>query len=97
MTKRKKDKQRSTKHTHQTKYRVTRTPLKTNNDLQNIHIKTKYRVTRTPLKIGGELRCSGMVGNSCSTSGTSRVNLVNFTFRYIDDINAQNNSKIDTM
>ena len=75
MTKRKKDKQRSTKHTHQ----------------------TKYRVTRTPLKIGGELRCSGMVGNSCSTSGTSRVNLVNFTFRYIDDINAQNNSKIDTM
>jgi len=49
-----KDKQRSTKHTH----------------------KTKDRVTRTPLKIGGELRCSGRVSNSCSTSDTRRVNLV---------------------
>jgi len=29
-----------------------------------------------PLKTGGELRCSGRVGNSCSTSGTHRVNLV---------------------
>ena len=48
------DKQRSTKHTH----------------------KTKDRVTRTPLKPGGELRCSGRVGSYCSTSGTSRVNLV---------------------
>ena len=37
--------------------------------------KTKARVTRTPLKTGGELRCSGMVYNSCSTSGTRRVNL----------------------
>jgi hypothetical protein len=46
--------QRSTKHTY----------------------KTKYRVTRTPLKTGGELRCSGRVGSSCSTSGTRRVNLV---------------------
>jgi hypothetical protein len=37
-----KDKQRSTKHTHKAKDRVTRrTPLKTNNDLQNIHIKLK--------------------------------------------------------
>ena len=36
-----KHKQRSTKHTHKTKDRVTRTPLKTNNDLQNIHIKLK--------------------------------------------------------
>jgi hypothetical protein len=41
-----------------------------NNDRQNIHIK------RTPLKIGGELRCSGRVSSSCSTSGTRRVNLV---------------------
>ena len=48
------NKQRSTKHTH----------------------KTKDRVTRTPLKTGGELRCSGRVGNSCSTSGTRRVILV---------------------
>jgi hypothetical protein len=33
-------------------------------------------ITQTPLKIGGELRCSGKVSNSCSTSGTRRVNLV---------------------
>ena len=49
-----KDKQRSTKHTHT----------------------TKDRVTRTPLKIGGELRCSGRMSSSCSTSDTRRVNLV---------------------
>jgi len=42
---------------------------RTNNDLQNIHIKLK-------LKTGGELRCSGRVGSSCSTNGTRRVNLV---------------------
>ena len=49
-----KDKQRSTKHTH----------------------KTKDRVTWIPLKTGGELRCSGRVGSSCSTGGTRRDNLV---------------------
>ena len=49
-----KDKQRSTKHTYQ----------------------TKDRVTRTLLKTGCELRCSGRVSSSCSTSGTRRVNLV---------------------
>ena len=38
--------------------------------------KTKDRGTRTPLKPGGELRCSGRVSSSCSTSGTRRVNLV---------------------
>ena len=38
--------------------------------------KTKDRVTRTPLKTGGELRCSGRVSSSCSTSGTRFVNLV---------------------
>jgi hypothetical protein len=48
------DKERSIKHTHQ----------------------TKDQVTRTPLNTGGELRCSGRVGSSCSTSGTRRVNLV---------------------
>ena len=48
-----KDKQRSTKHTHT----------------------TKYRVTRTPLKTVDELRCSGMVSSSCSTSDARRVNL----------------------
>jgi hypothetical protein len=31
--------------------------------------KTKDQVTRTPLKTGGELRCSGRVSSSCSTSG----------------------------
>ena len=49
-----KGKQRSTKHTH----------------------KTKDRVTRTPLKTGGELKCSGRVNSSCSSSGTRRVNLI---------------------
>jgi len=48
------DKQRSTKHTHE----------------------TKDRVTQTPLKTGGELRCSGRVSSSWSTSGTRRDNLV---------------------
>jgi hypothetical protein len=38
--------------------------------------KTNDRVTRTPLKTGVELRCSGRVGNYCSTSDTRRVNLV---------------------
>ena len=38
--------------------------------------KTKDRVTRIPLKPGDELRCSGRVGSSCSTSGIRRVNLV---------------------
>ena len=37
---------------------------------------TKNQVPRTPLKIGGELRCSGRMSSSCSTSGTHRVNLV---------------------
>jgi hypothetical protein len=53
MAKVQKDKQRSTKHTH----------------------KTKDRVTRTPLKTGDELRCSGRVSSSCSTSDTRRVNI----------------------
>ena len=38
--------------------------------------KTKDRETRTLLKTEGELRCSGRVSSSCSTSGTRRVNLV---------------------
>ena len=48
------DKQRFTKHTH----------------------KTKDRVTRTPLKIVVELRFTGRVSSSCSTSGTCRANIV---------------------
>ena len=47
-------KQRSTKHTH----------------------KVKDRVTRTPLKTSYELRCSGWVSSSCSTTGTRCINLV---------------------
>ena len=50
----KKDKQWSTKHAQ----------------------KTKDRVTRTPIKTRDELRFSGKVSSSCSTSGTHRVNLV---------------------
>ena len=38
--------------------------------------KTKDRVTRTTLNPGSELRCSGRVNSSCSTSDTRRVNLV---------------------
>jgi len=38
--------------------------------------KTKDRVTWTPLKNGGELRCSGRVSSSCSTSDTRRDNLL---------------------
>ena len=38
--------------------------------------KAKNRVTRNPLKTGDELRCSGKVSSSCSTSDTRRVNLV---------------------
>ena len=49
---------------------------RTNKDLQNITHKTKDRVTRTPLKTGVELRYSGRVGSSCSTSDVRRVNLV---------------------
>ena len=37
--------------------------------------KAKDLVTLTPLKTEGELRCSGRVSSSFSTSGTSRVNL----------------------
>ena len=47
-----------------------------NNDLQHIHIKLCDRVTRTPVKTGAELRCSGRVSSSCSTSGTRRAGLV---------------------
>jgi len=42
---------------------------RTNNDLQNITHITKVLVTRTPLESGGELRCSGWVSSSWSTSG----------------------------
>ena len=38
--------------------------------------KTKDRVTRTQPITGGELRCSGRIDSSCSTSGIHPVNLV---------------------
>ena len=37
------------------------------------YIQTKDRVTRTLLTTGGELRCSGSVSSSCSTSDTRRI------------------------
>ena len=49
---------------------------RTNNDVQNITHKTKDRVTRIPLKTGSELSCPGGISSSCSTSVTSRVNIV---------------------
>ena len=45
---------------------------RTNNDLRNITHKTKDRVTRTPLKTRDDLRFSGKVSSSCSTSGANR-------------------------
>ena len=46
---------------------------KTNKDLQNTTQKNKDRATRIPLKIGGEIRCSGKVISSCSSSDTHHV------------------------
>jgi hypothetical protein len=61
-------------------YRTTQWPkekVQKDKQLSTKHIyKTKDRVTRNPLKTGGELRCSGRVSSSCSTSDTRRVNLV---------------------
>ena len=54
----------------------TKKDKRTNNNLQNTTNKTKDRATRTTLNSGGELRCSGMLISSCSTSDTRRVNLV---------------------
>jgi hypothetical protein len=48
---------------------------RTNNDLQNITQKTDDWVTKTPLKTGGELRCSGRVGSSCSSSVKTIISL----------------------
>jgi hypothetical protein len=43
-----KDKQRSTKHTHKTKVRVIRTPLKTGGELGNLNIGLLNRITALP-------------------------------------------------
>jgi hypothetical protein len=44
---------------------------RTNNDLQDIHIKLRSSNTN-PTKNGDELRCSGRVYSSCSTGDTHR-------------------------
>jgi hypothetical protein len=44
--------------------------------IYKIYTQNKDRVTQTPLKTGSELRCSGRVSSSCSTSGISHSNLV---------------------
>jgi len=49
---------------------------RTNDDLQNVTHKTKDRATRNPLKAGDELRFSGRVNSSCSSSDTHRLTLV---------------------
>ena len=52
---------------------------RTKNDLQNTTQETKDLATRTPLKTKGELRCSGRVDTSCTTSNTRHVTLVTNT------------------
>jgi hypothetical protein len=51
--------------------RIMIAPLVSSNSFCNSNIQT-----RTPLKTWGELRCSGRIGTSCSTSDIHRVNLV---------------------
>ena len=48
----------------------------TNSDLQNTTQKTKDRTIRNPLNTRDELRSSGRVRSSCSTSTIGRVTLV---------------------
>ena len=48
---------------------------RTNNDLQNTTKKTQDRSTRTPLTTGCDLKCSGRVSISSSTSVIRRVTL----------------------
>jgi hypothetical protein len=60
----------------QTTKRPKKKHKRANNDSTKHTHKTKDRITRAPLKTGGELRCSGRVSSSCSTSGTHRVHLV---------------------
>jgi hypothetical protein len=52
---------------------------RTNNDLQNTTQKSKDQATWTPLRTGDELRCSGRVYSSCSTSDTLVADLVKIT------------------
>ena len=43
---------------------------------ETLHIKLKIKKYKRHLKTGGEIRCSGRVSSSCSTSGTHHVTLV---------------------
>jgi len=52
---------------------------RTNNDLQNTTWKIKRSSNINP---GGELRCSGRINSSCSTSDTCRVILVTIKTNY---------------
>jgi hypothetical protein len=49
---------------------------RTNNDLQNIHIKQKIEPHQSHKKTADELRRPEKVSRSCSTSDTRRVTLV---------------------
>jgi hypothetical protein len=68
-----KDKQWSTKHYKNTKDWATRTSLKTKDWATRTSLKTKDWATRTSLKTGGELRCSGKMSCSWSTSYTNII------------------------
>ena len=50
--------------------------------------KTKDRVTRTPLITGSEIRCSGRLSSSCSTSDTHRVTHIYMTTHFSDLVQA---------
>ena len=63
-------KKKNRQHSHQKKK-----DKQTNNDLQNITHTTNDWATRTLLKAGYELRCSGRVTSSCSTSDTCHVTI----------------------
>jgi hypothetical protein len=43
----------------------------------------KHRAIRTPLKIRGDLRCSGIVNSSCSSSDIRRATLLFLASRNI--------------
>ena len=63
-------KSKNRQHSHQKKK-----DKRTNNDLQNTTHTTKDWATRTLLRAGYELRCSGRVNSSCSTSDTCHVTI----------------------
>ena len=52
---------------------MTKWRRKTNNNIQNTAHKCKNRAHRNPLATGGELKCSGRISSSWSTSKTHHV------------------------